>query len=69
MAVNCAILCETEEKKYHHNITIAAVFDGIYSCVYFVAKTSQAGAKGARALPLWNLKKANLVINVSCHTT
>ena len=49
MAVNCTILCETEEKKYHHNVTIAAVFDGIYCCVYFVATTSQAGVKGAAA--------------------
>ena len=69
MAVNCTRLCETEEKKYHHNVTIAAVFDAIYSCVYFVTTTSQAGAKGAGALPLLNLKKANLVINPSCHTT
>ena len=69
MAVNCTRLCEIEEKKYHHNVTIAAVFDGIYSCVYFIAMTSQAGAKGAGAWHLCNLKKANLVINASCHTT
>lgn len=49
MAVNCTRLCETEERKYHHNVTIAAVLDGIYSCVYFVATTSQAGAKGTGA--------------------
>ena len=41
---------ETEEKKYHHNVAITAVFDGIYGHLYFVAKTTQAEAKGAGIL-------------------
>ena len=29
MVVNCVKLHETEEKKYHHNVAIVAVFDSI----------------------------------------
>ena len=45
MTVNCARLRETEEKEYHHNISMAAVFDSIYGCLY-----SQAGVKGTGVL-------------------
>ena len=45
MAINCARLCETEEKKYHHNIAMAVVFDSIYCCLY-----SQVGVKGTGVL-------------------
>ena len=30
MADNCMRPSETEEKKYHHNVAIAAVFDSVY---------------------------------------
>ena len=45
-------LCETEEKKYHHNVTVAAVFDNVYGRLYFIAKTPQSGAKGTSVLTL-----------------
>ena len=45
MAVNCLRASETEEKKYHHNVAIAPVFDSVHGCFYFVAKTTQAEAK------------------------
>ena len=67
MTVNCMQPSKTEEKKYHHNIAITAVFDSVYGHLYFVAKTAQAETKDARMLT-WNLKKANLVISASCHT-
>ena len=50
MAVNCARPSETEEKKYHHSIAIAAVFDSIYGHLYFIAKPPQAEEKGAGIL-------------------
>ena len=50
VAVNYVRPSKTEEKKYHHNTVIAAVFDSIYSHLYFIAKTSQAEAKGASVL-------------------
>ena len=50
MAINCARPSETEEKKYHHNTGIAAVFDNVFSCLYFIAKTPQAEAKGTGML-------------------
>ena len=50
MAVNCARPCETEEKKCHHNVSIATVFDSVYGCLYFVAKIPQAEVKGASML-------------------
>ena len=69
MAVNCERPSKAEEKKYHHNVAIAAVFDSVYDCLYFIAKTPQAEAKGASMLiRIWNLKKVNLVVNASCHT-
>ena len=45
MTVKCARPSEIEEKKYHHNVAIAAVFDGIYGRLCFTAKTTQAEAK------------------------
>ena len=39
MTVNCMGPSKTEEKKYHHNVAIAAVFDSVYGLLYFVAKT------------------------------
>ena len=50
MAVNCTRPSETEEKKYHHNVAITAVFDRIYGRLYFIAKTTQAEAEGAGML-------------------
>ena len=50
MAVNCVTRSETEEKKYHHNVAIAAVFDSVYGRLYFIAKTTQAEAKDASIL-------------------
>ena len=50
MTVNCARPIKTEEKKYHHNIAIATVFDSIYDCLYFIAKTPQAEVKGTSML-------------------
>ena len=50
MAVNCTTPRETEEKKYHHNVAIAAVFDSAYGHLYFIAKTTQAEAKDASTL-------------------
>ena len=50
MAVDCMRPSETEEKKYHHNVAIAAVFDNVYGCLYFVAKTPQAEVKGTGML-------------------
>ena len=50
MAVNCLRPNKTEEKKYHRNMAIVAVFDSIYGHLYFVAKTPQAEAKGAGVL-------------------
>ena len=50
MAVNCVRPSETEEKKYLHNIAITAVFDSVYGHLYFVAKVTQAEAKGASML-------------------
>ena len=50
MAVNCVRPSETEERKYYHNIAMAAVFDSVYGYLYFIAKTSQAEAKGAGVL-------------------
>ena len=50
MAVNCLRSNKTEEKKYHRNISIAAVFNSIYGHLYFVAKTPQTEAKGAGVL-------------------
>ena len=47
MAVNCSRPSETKKKKYHYNVAIAVVFDSIYGCLYFVAKTPQAEVKGA----------------------
>ena len=40
MAINCARPSETEEKKYHHNVAITAVFDSVHGLLYFVAKTT-----------------------------
>ena len=37
--VNRDRLHETEEKIYHYNVAIAAVFDSVYGHLYFVAKT------------------------------
>ena len=70
MAVNCATSSKTEEKKYHHNVGITAVFDGVYGHLYFVAKTTQAElSKGHRHVNVWNRKKvANLVVRALCHT-
>ena len=50
MASNCARLSEMEEKKYHHNVAITAMFDSIYGCLYFIAKIPQAEAKGISML-------------------
>ena len=50
MAVNFTRQSKTEEKKYHYNIAIAAVFDSIYGCLYFVAKTPQAEVKGTNII-------------------
>ena len=50
MTVNCVISSKTEEKKYHHNIAIAAVVDSVYGCLYFIAKTQQAETKGTNML-------------------
>ena len=50
VVVNCARPRETEEKKYHHNVAIAAVFDCIYGHLYFVVKTPQAETKGTGVL-------------------
>ena len=43
-------MCETKEKKYHHNTAIAAGFDSIDGSLYFIAKTPQAEAKGTNML-------------------
>ena len=40
MTINCVRPSKTEEKKYHHNVAIAAVFDN--GCLYFNAKTPLA---------------------------
>ena len=56
---------KAEEKKYHHNIAITAVYDSVYGRLYFVAKTPQAGVKDAirhQHVTLCDLKKANLVV-------
>ena len=37
-------------EEYHHNIAIAAVLDSVYGCLYFIAKTPQAEAKGTDML-------------------
>ena len=52
MAVKCVRLHETEEKKYHHNIPIIAVFNtcSIYGHLYFIVKAQQAGVQGAGML-------------------
>ena len=50
MVVNCVRPSETEEKKYHHNTVIAAVFDIVYGRLYFITKTPQAEAKGTSVL-------------------
>ena len=50
IAVNCERPRETEEKKYHHNTAIAAVFDSVYNHLYFIAKTPQAEAKAPSML-------------------
>ena len=50
MTVNCARSSKTEEKKYHYNVAITAMFDSIYGRLYFIAKTTQAEAKGAGML-------------------
>ena len=50
MAVNCVRPSETEENKYHHNVATTVVFDSVYGCLYIVAKTPQAEAKGASML-------------------
>ena len=50
MAVNATRSSKTEGKKYHHNIAITAVFDSVYGRLYFVAKTTQAEAKGVGML-------------------
>ena len=50
MVVNCVKPSETEEKKYHHNTVIAAVFDSVYGHLYFIAKTPQAEVKGTSVL-------------------
>ena len=34
MAVNCARLSKTEEKKYHHNVAKAAVFDIVFMAAF-----------------------------------
>ena len=41
MAYGCQLqkTKEAEEKKYHHNVAIAAVFDGLYGRLYLIAKT------------------------------
>ena len=39
MAVNYTRPSNTEEKKYHNNIAIAAVFDSVYGHLYFNAMT------------------------------
>ena len=52
MAVNCTRQCGTRGTKYHHNIAMAAVFDNICGHLYFIAKTSQAGANCADMLTL-----------------
>ena len=52
MAINCVRLCETAEKKYHHNVAITAVFDNIYGHLYFIEKTPQGGTKDAGMLTL-----------------
>ena len=39
---NCVRPSKTEEKEYHHNVAIAAVFDSVYGCLYFIAKTPLA---------------------------
>ena len=49
-AVKCVSLHETEEKKYHHNIPIIAVFYSIYGHLYFIVKAQQAGVQGAGIL-------------------
>ena len=68
MVVNCARPSKTKEKKYHYNVAIATVFDSVYGCLYFIAKTPQAEVKGASMLTyVWNLKKANLVVNAWWH--
>ena len=62
---------KTEEQKHHHNVAITAVFDGIYSHLYVVAKAPPVGVKDARKhqrVTLWNLKKANPIIITLCHT-
>ena len=50
MTVNCTKPSETEEKKYHHNVAVTAVFDSVYGHLYFVVKTIQAEAKGVGML-------------------
>ena len=42
MTINCVRPSKTEEKKYHHNVTIAAVFDDVDGLLYFIAKTPLA---------------------------
>ena len=62
---------KAEEKKYHHNIAITAVYDSVYGRLYFVAKTPQAGVKDVirhQHVTLCDLKKANLVVITLCHT-
>ena len=62
---------KAEEKKYHLNIAITAVYDSVYGRLYFVAKTPQAGVKDViryQHVTLCDLKKANLVVTTLCHT-
>ena len=39
MDVNCMRPSKTEEKKYHHDVAITAVFASVYGRLYLVAKT------------------------------
>ena len=50
MAVNCTRPSKIEKKKYHHNAAITAVFNSIYGCLYFIAKTTQAETKDSGML-------------------
>ena len=61
---------KAEEQKYRHN-TITVVYDSVYGRLYFVAKNPQAGVKDAirhQHGTLCDLKEANLVIIILCHT-
>ena len=52
-------------------VAIATVFDSIDGLSYFTVKVPQVGVKDTRRcwhVNLWNLNKADLVVNTSCHT-